>query len=144
LVLGDVSHLDVTNLALPGATASSALAQEQGIKLVDSLVLIEIGGNDSLGGVSSDQFFKDLDELLAGIPSTCSCVMFELPLFPFQNGYGEAQRTLARKHHVVMIPRKCLTAVIGASGNTLDGLHLSQKGHDALALSVFSMLAISR
>jgi len=70
--------------------------------------------------------------------------MFELPLLPFHSGYGEAQRHLARKHHVILIPKKCLASVIGRNGNTLDGLHLSQKGHDALAHAVAGMLSLQR
>ncbi len=69
--------------------------------------------------------------------------MFELPLLPFHSGYGEVQRTLAKKYNVILIPKKVLTNVIGADGNTLDGLHLSQQGHDALARAVFRMLAIT-
>jgi len=142
LVLGDISHLNVTNLAEPGATASSALAQVRGIIEPNSLVIIEIGGNDMLGDTDGDEFSKDLDALLSGIPPSSHCAMFELPLLPFRNNYGRAQRTLAARHHVILIPKKCLTSAIGGAGNTIDGLHLSQKGHDALAHSVFRMLEI--
>ena len=144
LVLGDISRLQVTNLSRPGATAATALSQEDGIALPNSLVLIEVGGNDLLGSASSDEFSRSLETLLSGMPHSCSCAMFELPLLPFHNGYGEAQRALARKHNVILIPKKCLASVIGGDGNTLDGLHLSQDGHDALARIVFSMLRITR
>ena len=143
LVLKDISHLEMTNLSRPGATTSSALLQANGIIKPNSLVIIEIGGNDMLGNISSDRFFKDLDILLEKIPSSCQLVMFEIPLLPFHNNYGQAQRTLARKHKVLLIPKYCLANIIGSTGGTLDGLHLSQKGHDALANSVFSMLTIT-
>lgn len=143
LVLGDISHLQVTNLAQPGATAATALSQESGIIVPYSLVIIEIGGNDLLGTAFSDEFAKSLDNLLRGIPSSSYCAMFELPLFPFHSGYGEVQRTLAKRYNVILIPKKVLTNVIGGSGNTLDGLHLSQQGHDALARAVFRMLVIT-
>ena len=144
LVLGDISNLKVTNLALPGAAATTALSQLNGIIIPHSLVLIEIGGNDLLGTTSNDDFAKSLDTLLQKMPSSSSCAMFELPLLPFRSGYGEIQRAIARKYNVVLIPKKVLTNVIGGDGNTLDGLHLSQKGHDALARAVFRMLVIAR
>ena len=144
LVLGDISHLQVTNLAQAGATAATALSQEDGIIVPRSLVLIEIGGNDLLGTTSSDEFAVSLDTLLHKIPASSHCAMFELPLLPFHGGYGEVQRALAKKYNVILIPKKVLTEVIGGNGNTLDGLHLSQKGHDALARTVFRMLAITR
>jgi len=144
LVLGDLCRLNVTNLAQPGATTADALRQDKGILEPKSLILIEIGGNDLLGSASSEEFSRKLDQLLSDIPSTCSCAMFELPLLPFCSGYGEAQRNLARKHNVILIPKKCLVKVIGGNGNTLDGLHLSQKGHDALAHAVSGMLSVRR
>jgi acyl-CoA thioesterase-1 len=142
LLLGDISHLKVTNLAQPGATASSALSQVNGVALPNSLVLVEIGGNDLLGTTSSTQFSKDLDTLLSKIPSSCSCAMFELPLLPFHGGFGAAQRTLASKHHIILIPKEVLTEAIGGSGDTIDGLHLSQQGHDTLAVLTYGDLLI--
>lgn len=91
LVLGDISHLQVTNLAQAGATAATALPQENGIIVPRSLVLIEIGGNDLLGTTSTDEFATSLDALLHKMPSSSSCAMFELPLLPFHSGYGEVQ-----------------------------------------------------
>jgi acyl-CoA thioesterase I len=96
-----------------------------------------------LGTTPGNQFFKDLDALLGRIPTSSRCVMLELPLLPFHNGYGQAQRILARKHNIFLIPKSCITSVIGKTDNTLDGLHLSQKGHDALARSVFSLFRVT-
>jgi lysophospholipase L1-like esterase len=66
--------------------------------------------------------------------------MFELPLFPLQNAFGAAQRSVAASHGVVMLPKRCLTKVLGMKGGTLDGLHLSQQGHNALAETVATVL----
>jgi len=66
--------------------------------------------------------------------------MFELPLLPFCNAFGRAQRILAKKHEVTLIPKSYMTKVFSLKGGTLDGLHLSQKGHNALANSVYSLL----
>jgi len=69
--------------------------------------------------------------------------LFELPLPPFSNAYGRVQRALAAQYRVTLIPKRCLTAVFGVQGSTLDGLHLSQVGHNALADRVNSMLVVS-
>ena len=66
--------------------------------------------------------------------------MFELPLFPFQNAYGSAQRAVAAKHGVHLLPKRYFAAVLGAEDGTLDGLHLSQKGHDAMAEIMASVI----
>jgi hypothetical protein len=43
-----------------------------------------------------------------------------------------------------LIPKSYLAGVFGAKGNTVDGLHLTQKGHDELARVVFSLLRIEK
>jgi acyl-CoA thioesterase-1 len=140
-VLGSISHLNVINLAKPGATVESASRQCAGITESNGLVLLEIGGNDLLGRNDSQVFLQDLDKLLAKLSDTGHHIaMFELPLFPFENAFGKAQRNLARKYNVVLIPKRCLTDVFSLQGGTLDGLHLSQKGNDALAGSVGRLL----
>jgi lysophospholipase L1-like esterase len=60
-------------------------------------------------------------------------LVLELPLFPFQNAYGRAQRKVVAKHGVAMLPKRYFARVLGAENGTLDGLHLSQAGHDAMA-----------
>jgi len=70
--------------------------------------------------------------------------MFELPLPPFRAGFSRAQRELARKHNVTLLPRSVLADVLGMRGATVDGLHLSQKGHDALARSVGRLIRVEQ
>jgi acyl-CoA thioesterase-1 len=142
-VLGDLSHLKVTNLARPGATVETALDQARNITADDSLVIVEIGGNDLLGHTDSHEFYRQLDRLLVRLKQgSHRIVMFELPLLPFWNAYGSDQRFLAEKYGATLIPKSCLTAVFGSKGSTLDGLHLTQKGHDELALAVYQYLRI--
>jgi lysophospholipase L1-like esterase len=140
-ILGDVSHLKVTNLAVPGATVESALDQCAKITESNCWVFVEIGGNDLLGSTDSKTFFLQLDKLLGRLKERNSqIVMFELPLLPFCNDFGAAQRILAKKYDAILIPKHFMTDVFALPGGTLDGLHLSQKGHDALANSIRNLL----
>jgi len=140
-VLADISHFKVINLAKPAATVETAMDQIAGIVGSNSLVLVEIGGNDLLGHTDSKNFYIQLDQLLGKLAAENSqIVVFELPLFPFCNAFGKAQRNLAKKYNVILIPKHYLTDVFGLKGGTVDGLHLSQKGHDALANSINSLL----
>jgi acyl-CoA thioesterase-1 len=140
-VLGDISHFKVINLAKPAATVETAMDQIAGIVGSNSLVMVEIGGNDLLGHTDSKTFHVQLDRLLGKLAAgNNQVVVFELPLFPFCNAFGKAQRNLARKYNVTLIPKHYLTDVFGLNGGTLDGLHLSQKGHDALANSINRLL----
>jgi len=142
-VLARTTHLNIVNLAQPGATLATARRQVAGIQSPHPLVLVEIGGNDLLGGAKPAYFRAQLDTLLVQLRSGGGTIaMFELPLLPFSNGIGEAQRSLAAKYHVTLIPKRCMTAVIGRDGDTVDGLHFSQQGHDEFAQIVERMLVI--
>ncbi len=141
--LSSISHLRVVNLAKPAASVETAIDQCAGITETNSLVLLEIGGNNLLGQDDSKVFLTQLDRLLGRLKNgNHRVVMFELPLLPFQNRFGEAQRVLARKHGAFLIPKRFLTDVFALKDGTLDGLHLSQKGHDAMADSVYGLLKI--
>jgi lysophospholipase L1-like esterase len=98
------------------------------------VVLVELGGNDLLGGTDPDAFARDLRSLLRAVAvGERRVVMFELPLLPFQNGYGRIQRRVCAEHGVDLLPRSLLAGAIALPGNARDGLHLSQQGHEWLA-----------
>jgi lysophospholipase L1-like esterase len=132
---------ETVNHAQPGATTRSALRQAEELP-AECFVLIEIGGNDLLSGMSSDEFARRLEELLSRVcrPSR-TVAMFELPLPPFCNGYGTAQRAAAQRHSVSLIPRRVLASVVfHADDATLDSLHLSDSGHQMMAARIAGIL----
>ena len=69
--------------------------------------------------------------------------MFELPLPPFYGAFGRAQREAARRRGATLIPKHCMADVLGTKNGTLDGLHLSQIGHDAMAEEIEQMLRLT-
>ena len=98
-LLGDLTSLKVRNLAFGGAKVASALDNALRINPDDALVILEIGGNDLLGGTSIPSFRQDLEKMLAAVcrPQR-RVVMIELPLPPFYNRYGMVQRALAKSY----------------------------------------------
>ena len=142
-VLAASTSLRVVNLAVPGATTQSALAQLPRIAESNAVVLLEIGGNDLLDRKGAATFESHLDQLVSVLRANGHDVaMFELPLFPFQNAYGRAQRAVAKRHAVALIPRRHFARVLGMKNGTLDGLHLTQKGHDEMARRVAACLQV--
>ena len=133
-VLAELTSLRIVNYAQAGATVQSAFAQAQEITLSNTVVILEIGGNDLLGGTDAETFRARLDPLLGYLRASGHVlVMFELPLYPFRNAYGQAQRELAARYGVALLPKRQLTLVLGMTDGTQDGLHLSDAGHAALA-----------
>ncbi|WP_437192659.1 SGNH/GDSL hydrolase family protein [Planctomicrobium sp. SH527] len=99
-----------------------------------AVVLIELGGNDVLGKTSVSDFERDLNELLKQVTEKASqTVMFELPLPPFCNRYGEIQRKLAKEYKVSLIPKRELAHLICSKEYTLDSIHLTQAGQKRMA-----------
>jgi acyl-CoA thioesterase-1 len=137
-VMQNRTGIRVKNLSKAGAETSDALAECRKLSIDDNLVLVEIGGNDLLGGVSGATFETNLEKLLAAvcIPGR-TVVMFELPLLPHRIDYGRIQRRLAAQYHVQLIPKHYLTDVFAAGTN--DGLHLSPAGAKHMANMITSM-----
>ncbi len=141
-ILATRTGISVRNLAQPSETVSSALtyqAPNLDAFRPGDLVMIELGGNDMLGGTSASEFSRDLDQLLAIARDggRREVLMFEVPLLPGKWPLGNAQRRMARKHGAFLIPRRVLTGILTERDNvTVDALHLSQRGHHRMAEEV--------
>lgn len=137
-----VEHeLQVQDLSHVGETTASALKRVSEQEIFSSVVLVEIGGNDLLGPTTSAQFASNLDALLNRLSAPDrQIIMFELPLPPFQHAYGYAQRRIAAKHNVKLIPKRVFLSVIAGGDSTLDSIHLSQAGHQHMADRVWEIL----
>lgn len=133
--------IGVHDVSEMGATLVSAIKQAEQLRREDSVVVLEIGGNDLLGGTSVSEFDDSLNALLKRvcIPGR-TVVMFELPLPPTFNSFGRVQRRLARQYGVVLVPKCVLMGVLTAPDATLDTIHLSQHGHDQMAEAVWSVV----
>ncbi|MCA9036219.1 MAG: acyl-CoA thioesterase [Planctomycetaceae bacterium] len=111
----------------------------------DAAFIIELGGNDLLGSTTVSQFRKDLDDLLYAIrrdDPERAILMFELPLPPFHNAWGDVQRSLALRHGVVLIPKRKLLSVFTADAGTFDSIHLTQDGHNRMATIMAKLLQL--
>jgi lysophospholipase L1-like esterase len=131
----------VVNLARSGARLSDGLLQARALPSGPCLILIELGGNDLLGGATVEAFSDGLRGLVSQVAGEGrTLVMFELPLLPLQNRYGRVQRDVSREFGVRLIPRRVLAGAVALPGHTTDGLHLSMTGHRWLAETVASWL----
>jgi lysophospholipase L1-like esterase len=137
-------HVRVVNLARAGAVISEGEHELQSHRITGALILLEIGGNDMLGHGNTDQFGADLRDLAKQVcgPDR-QVVMLELPLFPFNNGYGVQQRRAASEYGIALIPRKYFAQVLAGRGATIDGIHLSASGHRRMAEMIWEMVGAS-
>lgn len=139
--LARCSTWQIVDASQPGATLKSAVEQVALLGNEPSVLLFEIGGNDLLEGVPVAQFTQDLERLfIKSRHPERIMIMFELPLPPLAFRYGEAQRKLAAKHGVALIPKQKLIGVIASTGGTVDGIHLAPLGHQRMAETVARIL----
>jgi acyl-CoA thioesterase-1 len=140
-ILRDRRGVAVEDFSKAGATAGSAAKQLEQVSIDAAVVIVEIGGNDFLGGGSVEDFEAGLDALLKAVCKPGRQVaMFELPIPPLYERFGRVQRDLASRHGVALIPKRILLSVIEAADATVDSLHLTQQGHDEMAAVVWALL----
>ena len=133
--------LSVQDISHVGETVGSALKRVRQHTIESDLVILEIGGNDVLGSTTPAQFAEGLKTLIQELAKpNRQLLMFELPVPPLYTAFGKHQRDIAAKHGVKLIPKRHFYSVIGKPTNTVDGVHLSQKGHDAMSAIVFEMI----
>lgn len=145
-LLASQTGVAVENLSLASADATMAIERELPLLPEKSgrnaCVLIEIGENDMADGIPLQRFEKRFERLLsaASARGTRRLIMLELTTLPGRWGYGAIQRRLAKRYRCILVPRRILATVQCATGNTSDGVHLTQKGHDEFAWALGNWL----
>src|SRR5271156_2573286 len=100
-VMQQITGAPVKSLSRPGAQSREGPGMAEEVAPDDHLILIELGGNDLLGGVPSVAFENNLNATLSKLATLGrTIVMFELPLWPDKIDYGQIQRRLAAKYGV--------------------------------------------
>ncbi|MEI8198225.1 MAG: GDSL-type esterase/lipase family protein, partial [Phycisphaerae bacterium] len=123
----------VINLAKAGATAADMIAPARTIPSdPEQLVIVEIGGNDLLGGRTAAAYGADLLTILDLLKGH-RVVLLEIPLIPLCEEFGRQQRRAVRDHPVIWVPKRHFAAVLTGSDATSDGLHLSPTGASRMA-----------
>jgi acyl-CoA thioesterase-1 len=142
MILGKEHHINTVNLAIAGATAKSAIKQAKQVQDHNTIVLIEIGGNDMLAPTPTKDFEASLKQVLIIVTNPPrTAIMLEFPLLPLQNEYGRIQRGLAKKHGIVLIPKRFFVDVLSSPNATVDLAHLSQSGHKLMAEKVWLVIS---
>lgn len=133
--------IKAVNLSVGGATISTAVSSADGIKDEKAFVILEIGGNDILRRTSLKKFGEDLDKLLKKVclPGR-TVMMFELPLPPFSGRFCASQREICRRYGVYLIPRRIFSEILTGEMKSVDGLHLSNYGHEHMADIIWGII----
>ena len=129
----------VANAGVSGDTSSGGLARlDWSVPDGTKLVILELGANDMLRGVSPDIAEKNLDDMLAKLKARKIAVLLAgMRAAPnlgadYQTAFDAIYPKLAAKYDVPLYPF-FLDGVAGESGFQLeDGLHPNAKGVDRM------------
>jgi acyl-CoA thioesterase-1 len=129
----------VANAGVSGDTSSGGLARlDWSVPDGTRLVILELGANDMLRGVSPNIVEKNLDDMLAKLKARKIAVLLAgMRAAPnlgadYQSAFDTIYPTLAAKYDVPLYPF-FLDGVAGQPGLRLeDGLHPNSKGVDAM------------
>jgi lysophospholipase L1-like esterase len=143
-IMQTVTGVEVKNLSKAGAVVADGFVMAERIGPRDHLILVELGGNDLLSGEPLEIFSGNLERLMMRIvvPGR-TVVMFELPLIPTAVAYGQAQRRIAAKYGVVLIPKRFLVYALSGRDATYDGIHLTNAGATRMAAIVAEIFSQS-
>jgi acyl-CoA thioesterase-1 len=139
-ILGRENKVSVVNLSSPGIGAAEAVELAAKVVDPDSIVIVEIGGNDLIGGTEAEAFEVSLGDLHSRLRGkTKAIVMMELPLPPGKVEYGKIQRRYVERG-VYLVPKRIFVKVLMA-GESVDGLHLGRAGAEAMAREVWQIVS---
>ncbi|NJN71096.1 MAG: arylesterase [Nitrospira sp.] len=137
----------VINAGVSGDTTAGGLRRVPWIlKNEPELVILELGANDGLRGLSVDQTKSNLRQIVTQLKEAGAAVVLAGMKLP--PNYGEDYTTrfeaiypaLAQEYHLPLIPF-FLEGVGGASSlNQADGIHPTKEGYEIVAEQVLKVL----
>ena len=127
--------LEVINAGVSGDTTSSGLARlDWSVGDNADAVILELGANDALRGISPDVTEKNLDAMITSLKAKDVEVLLAGMMAPPNMGpsYGEAFNSiyarLAEKHDIALYPFFLDGVVADAKLNQPDGIHPTKEG----------------
>ena len=133
----------VINAGIGGSTSASALSRIRWhLRAKPDLVVLALGANDLLRGLSPEACEKNLDEALSLLAQNQIDVVLAGMRVPPNYGADYRRRfeaiypRLASRHRVPLIPFLLEGVAGNRELNQEDGIHPNEKGHAALAQTV--------
>jgi acyl-CoA thioesterase-1 len=127
--------LEIINAGVSGDTTSSGLARlDWSVGDNADAVILELGANDALRGISPDVTEKNLDAMITSLKAKDVEVLLAGMMAPPNMGpsYGEAFNSiyarLAEKHDIALYPFFLDGVVADAKLNQPDGIHPTKEG----------------
>ncbi|MBN9416475.1 MAG: arylesterase [Candidatus Eremiobacteraeota bacterium] len=127
--------LEMVNKGVSGDTSKMALdrLQKDVLDLKPALVLVELGGNDFMQKIPTDETFANLDQIITRVQAQQTPVL----LIGVQNGLfgnqaGGRYRALANQRHTGLVTN-ALGDILTRPDLKSDAIHPNDKGYESMA-----------
>lgn len=137
----------IINGGISGATTAGAASRLQWhLKSAPHVLVLALGANDGLRGLSLDNMAQNLDDTIALALENDLCVILAGMEIPPNYGpdytrrFSQTFRDLAKKHGIPLIPFLLENVGGERSMNQADGVHPNAEGHRQIARTVLPYL----
>ncbi|MCD6228266.1 MAG: arylesterase [Candidatus Omnitrophica bacterium] len=141
-ILSELLHREVINAGIPGDTTTTALRRLEKDVLSKNpyLVVVELGGNDFLTGVSKEVTLKNLEEIIVRIQEAKAIVVLcDISCGFILSGYRRDLHWLAKKTGTIFVPQ-LLEGILDNPSAKLDYIHPNALGHRLIAQRIYQAI----
>lgn len=134
-LIGKKLNVPVINAGVSGDTSGDALLRinKDVISKNPSIVVIELGGNDLLQGISSDVTKRNMDLILSKIkPTGAKIVILGVHIILFGVKYEATWQEIAQKNNAIYVPN-ILEGVMIDNSFKFDDIHPNANGYQKIA-----------
>lgn len=137
----------VINAGVSGETTAGGLRRVPWVlNSKPELVILELGGNDGLRGLSLDQTKRNLDQIIQRLQRAgVTIILAGMKLPPnygqeYTTGFETMYRTLANQYHLPLIPFFLEGVAASATLNQADGIHPTKEGYEIIVEQILKTL----
>lgn len=141
------NRIEITNGSISGSTTASALSRLKWfLRIKPHILVLALGANDGLRGLSTVEMEKNLDLTIAlALENGIRVILAGMEVPPnYGPGYSAAFRkvfpSLASLHNIALIPFLLKDVAGIARLNQADGIHPNQAGQAIIAATVLPYL----
>lgn len=137
----------VINASISGSTSASGYSRLRwGLRNKPDILVLELGANDGLRGLSTEDLEKNLAKTIRlALKNNIKVLLAGMQVPPnygknYSSQFKQVFSRLAVQHNITLIPF-LLEGVAGDPGlNTADGIHPNARGHQIIAQTVMKYL----
>jgi acyl-CoA thioesterase-1 len=140
-------NVDVANAGVSGDTASAALSRlAWAVPEQTDLVIVELGANDALRGISPKDTEKALDEIISSLKKNGARVILAGMLAPpnmgkvFGDMFNAIYPNLAGKHEIALYPFFLEGVATHSELNLADGMHPNAAGVEMITEGILPLV----